>query len=95
MQSENAKPENDDPPPHPLSDLDLRYHPAMPNWVKIVGLKIRAVPECEGGGFAIDRQQAEVIMDLRTHVLRLEGHIMEKNRTIIAARKALGGNDVG
>lgn len=77
--------------PHALSELELRYHAAMPGWVKVVGLKVRTVPECEGGGYAIDRLQAETIMDLRSHVLRLEDMIMEKNRAIAAARKALGG----
>jgi len=45
-----------------VASLGIRYHNAMPNWAKIVGLKIKAVPECEGGGFMIDREQAELIM---------------------------------
>ena len=88
----SAMPSPETTVPHALSNLELRYHAAMPGWVKIVGLKIRAIPECEGGGFAIDRQQAETIMDLRSHVLRMEGMVMEKNQLIIAARKALGGS---
>jgi predicted RNA-binding protein associated with RNAse of E/G family len=45
--------------------LEIRYHNAMPNWAKLVGLKIRAVPECEGGGFMIDKEQAEAIMSAK------------------------------
>lgn len=42
--------------------LEIRYHAAMPRWAKLVGLRIKAVPECEGGGFCIDREQAEEII---------------------------------
>lgn len=80
-----------EPLPHALSGLEIRFHSAMPNWCKIVGLKIRAIPKCEGGGFAIDRLQGEKIMDMRSHVMRLEMLIMEKNRIIAAARGALSG----
>ena len=38
--------------------LELRFHGAMPKWAKVVGLKIKAVPKSEGGGFAVDREQA-------------------------------------
>lgn len=48
----------------PLDDITISYHSAMPNWSKLNGLKIRAVPECEGGGFAVDRLQAEAIIAL-------------------------------
>ena len=39
----------------------LRFHHAMPNWAKVGGLKIKAVPDWEGGGFAVDREQAHLI----------------------------------
>ena len=39
--------------------LELRFHGAMPKWAKVVGLKIKAVPKSEGGGLAVDREQAE------------------------------------
>jgi hypothetical protein len=42
--------------------LELRYHGAMPNWCKVVGLEIKAVHEWEGGGFMIRRDQAERIV---------------------------------
>lgn len=48
----------------PLEGIELRYHTAMPGWCKIVGLDIRAIPECEGGGFAIRKDQAEHIVSL-------------------------------
>jgi hypothetical protein len=51
-------------PTRSLDGLELHYHPAMPNWCKLKGLKIRAIPECEGGGFAVDRRQAEAIIAL-------------------------------
>jgi len=44
-----------------VGELELRYHAAMPNWCKLVGLEIRTVPECEGGGFMIQKDQAEHI----------------------------------
>jgi hypothetical protein len=81
----------DEPAPHSLDNLVLKYHPAMPNWCKIIGLKIKPIPECEGGGFAVYRHQAEIIMDLRAHVMRLEALVMEKNRTIAAVRDLLNG----
>jgi hypothetical protein len=48
----------------PLCALDLRYHSAMVGWCKVVGLQIKAVPECEGGGFAIRQDQAERLVEL-------------------------------
>ncbi len=44
--------------------MEIRYHNAMPNWAKIIGLKIKAVDPHEGGGFAVDRKQAEQIVQL-------------------------------
>ena len=46
--------------------MELRYHNAMPGWCKIIGLKIRAIHECEGGGFAIEQKQAEAIVKTLT-----------------------------
>ena len=51
-------------PSDPLSGLELRYHGAIPGWCKIVGLDIRTIPACEGGGFAIRQDQAERLMAL-------------------------------
>jgi hypothetical protein len=48
----------------PLDNVLIRYHSAMPNWCKLVGLEIKAVPECEGGGFMVRRDQAEAIIAL-------------------------------
>jgi hypothetical protein len=42
--------------------LEIRYHNAMPGWAKLVGLKVKAIPECEGGGFMIEKVQAEKIV---------------------------------
>lgn len=53
-----------------MDKLEIRYHSAMPNWAKVVGLRIKAVPECEGGGFMIDKEQAEFIV--RGHLDRTE-----------------------
>jgi hypothetical protein len=39
-------------------EFELLYHNAMPGWVKIKGLDIRAIPECEGGGFAVRHDRA-------------------------------------
>lgn len=50
--------------PGPLDDITIRYHAAMPNWCKLNGLEIKAVPLCEGGGFAVRRDQAEAIIAL-------------------------------
>ena len=44
--------------------MEIRYHNAMPNWAKIIGLKIKTVDPHEGGGFAVDREQAEQIVQL-------------------------------
>lgn len=42
--------------------LEIRYHGAMPRWCKVDGLRVKAVHECEGGGFAIDKDQAEYLV---------------------------------
>ena len=42
--------------------MELRYHHAIPGWCKVIGLKIRPVPECEGGGFMVREDQAELIV---------------------------------
>ena len=41
--------------------MELRYHHAMPGWCKIIGLKVRPVPKCEGGGFKVEEKQARLI----------------------------------
>lgn len=48
----------------PLADIGIRYHSAMPNWCKLHGLDIKAVPLSEGGGFMVRRDQAEAIIAL-------------------------------
>lgn len=55
-----------------LTGLEIRYHNAMPKWAKLIGLRIKAVPECEGGGFAVDKEQAEAIIALLERVRELE-----------------------
>lgn len=43
-------------PTHPegvLEPFEIRYHSAMPGWIKVIGLTIRQVPECEGGGYML------------------------------------------
>jgi len=49
--------------------LELRYHSAMPGWCKVIGLRIRAIPECEGGGFAVAQPQAEAIVQALTSLV--------------------------
>lgn len=39
-----------------MTKYELRYHSAMPGWVKVVGLRIRKIPACEGGGYAIPEE---------------------------------------
>ena len=46
----------------PLDDITIRYHAAMPNWCKLNGLDIKAVPVSEG--FMVRRDQAEAIIAL-------------------------------
>lgn len=54
---------------------ELRYHSAMPNWCKVVGLEIKAVPKSEGSGFMIRRDQAERIVAAWNRVAaKGEGH---------------------
>lgn len=48
----------------PLDDIALGYYGAMTNWCKLNGLEIRNIPEREGGGFAIRRDQGEAIIAL-------------------------------
>ena len=48
----------------PLDDITIRYHAAMPNWCKLNGLDIKAVPVSEGGGFMVRRDQAEALIAL-------------------------------
>jgi len=45
-------------------NISIRYHSALPQWAKVVGLEIRSVPKCEGGGFMIRKDQAEKIVEL-------------------------------
>ncbi len=42
--------------------LTVEYHAGNPNICRIPELKIRAVPECEGGGWYLPREQAEMIV---------------------------------
>lgn len=48
----------------PLCAVELRFHSAIPGWCKLVGLQIKAVPECEGSGFMVRQDQAERIVEL-------------------------------
>lgn len=41
--------------------FELRFHSAMPKWAKIIGLRVKHVQACEGGGFAVDINQARAI----------------------------------
>lgn len=43
--------------------FEVRFHSAIPGWVKLDRLNIRQVPECEGGGFMIQEKQAALIME--------------------------------
>jgi len=45
-----------------LLQVELLHHAAIPGWCKVKGLEIRAIHECEGGGFMIRRDQAEKIV---------------------------------
>lgn len=42
--------------------LTIQYHAGNPNLCRIPELKIRAMPECEGGGYYLLREQAEEII---------------------------------
>ena len=42
--------------------LELRFHHAIPGWCKIVGLKVREIPECEGGGYMLREDQARQLV---------------------------------
>lgn len=44
------------------TSFELRFHHAMPGWCKIIGLQIKPVPECEGGGYKIPETQARLIV---------------------------------
>jgi hypothetical protein len=41
--------------------FELRYHHALPDKVKIVGLDIQSIAECEGGGYMIPLEQGRMI----------------------------------
>lgn len=41
--------------------LTLEYHSGNPNLCRIPELKIKTIPECEGGGYSISREQAEAL----------------------------------
>ncbi|MBI9078337.1 MAG: hypothetical protein JEY79_01195 [Pseudodesulfovibrio sp.] len=43
--------------------IELRYHHALPDMVKIVGLDIRPIAECEGGGYMVPKKQGELLRD--------------------------------
>lgn len=42
--------------------LTIEYHAGNPNLCRIPELRIRPLPECEGGGWTIPRDQAELIV---------------------------------
>ena len=42
--------------------LTIQCHAGNPNMCRIPELKIRAMPECEGGGWYMPREQAEAIV---------------------------------
>ncbi len=46
---------------NPLNGFEIRYHHALPDWCKVLGLDIREIPECEGGGYRIPKAKAEAI----------------------------------
>lgn len=41
---------------------ELRFHHAIPKWCELVGVKIREIPECEGGGYMVPEEQARMIV---------------------------------
>lgn len=43
-------------------NLTVRYHTGNPNLCRIPELRIRSLPECEGGGWYMPREQAELIV---------------------------------
>lgn len=65
-----------------MKAFEIRYHNAMPNWAKLLGLKIKAIHECEGGGFAIDKEQAERIHACMTACEGMSVEDLEKWRTL-------------
>lgn len=42
--------------------LTIEYHAGNPNLCRIPELRIKAMPECEGGGWFIPREQAEYLI---------------------------------
>lgn len=42
--------------------LTIQYHAGNPNLCRIPELTIRQMPECEGGGWYLPREQAEAIV---------------------------------
>jgi hypothetical protein len=46
-----------------MAKVELLYHHAMPGWVKLKGVDIRPIPECEGGGYAVRESVAKSIED--------------------------------
>ena len=54
--------------------FQLRFHHAIPGWCRVVGLHIRTIPECEGGGFMVTEVQAKIIMDALNANAALEGN---------------------
>lgn len=41
--------------------LTVQYHAGNPNMCRIPELKLRTLPECEGGGWYLPREQAELL----------------------------------
>jgi len=42
--------------------LTIQYHAGNPNMCRIPELTIRQMPECEGGGWYLPREQAELLV---------------------------------
>lgn len=42
---------------------ELRFHPALPGWCKVLGLEIKAVPACEGGGFMLPTAAGQALVE--------------------------------
>lgn len=63
---------------------ELRFHYVFPKWCKLVGVKIREIPECEGGGYMVPEEQARMIVasaDLLAACKEALPHLLRMTRT--------------
>lgn len=71
------------PAPGPF---EARYHNAMPGWVKIKGLDIKSIDQCEGGGFAIREDHWRAITQASAELTQARAQVAQLRGALDSAK---------